>query len=129
MVAGGFQLSNGLPAAYSSVGHRKADAAPLVHAACEESPGVPSVRGAATRSGDALRMGGTSVAAPLVARSICNWMVANGRSTFPPDDLPMNLQAIIEHEQSRARLEGRQPRLRKEATDLPDQPVLRPHLR
>lgn len=128
VVAGGFRLSNGQPAPYSSVGHRRQGAAPLVYAACEESPAVPSVRGAATRSGDALRMGGTSVAAPLVARSIYNWMKEKQWKFFPPDQLAENLQAIVRDEQSRARLEGRQPRLRLDDPDLPDQPVIGPRI-
>ncbi len=89
IAVGGFRLDDGLPAAYSSTGTRKG--APVVYAACEESAAQPDVRAAATRSSDSLRMNGTSVAAPVFARRLYNWM------TRVADDAPLSggLKAAI----------------------------------
>jgi len=89
IAVGGFRLDDGLPAAYSSTGTRKGP--PVVYAACEESADQPNVRAAATRSSDSLRMNGTSVAAPVFARRLYNWM------TRVDDDAPLSggLKAAI----------------------------------
>jgi len=85
---GGFRRDDGLPVAYSSTGSRLGP--PVVYTACEESAQQPNVRAAGVRSADSLRMNGTSVAAPVFARRLYNWM-ASGNAVDPEQ-----LQAAID---------------------------------
>lgn len=73
--AGGYNLSSGRAAAYSSL-PRKGQAALTVLAACEEDLVQPNVLGAATRSSETYRLNGTSVAAPVLARRLYAVMAA-----------------------------------------------------
>lgn len=70
---GGFNAGTGLMAAYSALG---AAGVPLpeVLAACEQDEESASIMAAATRSGETMRMNGTSVAAPVLARRLFNAM-------------------------------------------------------
>lgn len=83
VVVGGYRWSDGRAAAYSSLTkdgttRSVADDArpvlPLLLAPCEEDEGHPDLRAAAVRSGEAHRMNGTSVAAPVVARRLFNFL-------------------------------------------------------
>jgi hypothetical protein len=80
-VVGGFNCGTGEPAAYSSMGER-GERGPDLLAACEQDAELPSILAAATRSGEVLRLNGTSVAAPVFARRLYNAMVR--KSTKPP---------------------------------------------
>jgi hypothetical protein len=71
--AGGFNLATGLMTAYSALGEGDGPL-PDVLAACEEDEESPSIMATATRSGEAMRMNGTSVAAPVLARRLFNAM-------------------------------------------------------
>ncbi|MBQ0960293.1 S8 family serine peptidase [Ideonella sp. 4Y11] len=110
IVAGGFRLSNRQRADYSAMGARQG--APVVYAACEESDILPTVRGAATRSGDSLRICGTSVAAPVLARCIYNWMSANPGEPITAADWRGTLKVIVEDEQTKAIEHDRPAKLR-----------------
>ena len=83
LVAGGFRLDDGERATYSSLGPKRGAAAspaahvPAIFAACEEDYENPNVRAAAVRSNDPHRMAGTSVAAPVLARRLFNYMAAS----------------------------------------------------
>lgn len=77
IVVGGFRLSSGVAARYSSVGPQRLRSnhpLPLVYAACEEDELQPDLLAAAVRSHERFRMSGTSVAAPVLARRIFNAM-------------------------------------------------------
>ena len=74
IAVGGFRRDDGMSAAYSSTGTRMGP--PLVYAACEDNAQQPNVRAAGVRSTDSLRMNGTSVAAPVFARRLYNWMLS-----------------------------------------------------
>lgn len=76
IAVGGFRRDDGRPVAYSSTGSRHGP--PVVYAACEDSAAQPNVRAAGVRSGDSLRMNGTSVAAPVFARRLYNWLMGKG---------------------------------------------------
>lgn len=120
IAAGGFRLSDRRPATYSSVGSRASGAPPVIYAVCEESPALPNIRGSALRSGDSMRMNGTSVAAPVLARCIFNWMVPPGENAprpLPLGDLTKFLTDLVEAEQTDARLTRREPRLRHGPVD------------
>lgn len=80
IVAGGFRISDGLPAAYSSIGPQRGpkSSLPLIYAACEEDELQPNILAAAVRSGEGFRMNGTSVAAPVLSRRIYNLMQRQG---------------------------------------------------
>lgn len=78
IAVGGFRRDDGLPVAYSSTGSRKGP--PVVYAACEEDAQQPNVRAAGVRSDDSLRMNGTSVAAPVFARRLYNWLMTEGNA-------------------------------------------------
>ncbi len=77
IAVGGFRLCDSAPTNYSSVGPQRDTQAitPLVYGACEEDPVQRGIRAAAVRSSEVFRMNGTSVAAPVVARRVFNWMV------------------------------------------------------
>ena len=92
IAVGGFRLDDGLPTAYSS--SSKKNGQPLVYAACEEDALRPHVRAAGVRSGDSLRMNGTSVAAPLFARRLYNWMMAG--NTLDTRDLAAAIKGVIQ---------------------------------
>ena len=92
IAVGGFRLDDGLPPAYSSTGTRAGP--PVVYAACEEDAGQPNVRAAAVHSNDSLRMNGTSVAAPVFARRLYNWMVAG--NVVRVDDLEAAITGVID---------------------------------
>jgi hypothetical protein len=70
-VVGGFNIGTGRPAGYSSLGERGGRGPDLL-AACEQDVEFPSILAAATRSGEVLRLNGTSVAAPVFARRLYN---------------------------------------------------------
>lgn len=71
IVAGGLRGGDLRAAPYSSLGPaRNAAQGPHAWALCEESVTSRGVRAAAVRSGESFRMGGTSVAAPALARLI-----------------------------------------------------------
>jgi hypothetical protein len=74
---GGFNRGRGREAPYSSRG-RAGDGLPQLLAVCEEDEVDRSIRAAATRSSEVYRLNGTSIAAPVVARRLFNWMVENG---------------------------------------------------
>ena len=59
---------------YSSVGPRRDDQLPLVLAACERDETERGINAAAVRSAEVLKMNGTSVAAPVLARRLLNVM-------------------------------------------------------
>jgi hypothetical protein len=86
IVAGGFRRSDGREADYSSVGpRRRGGPLPQVLAVCEEDELQPDIRATAVRSGEAHRMNGTSVAAPVLARRLYNWLAGRrGESEAPP---------------------------------------------
>lgn len=86
IAVGGFRRDDGLPAAYSSTGSRRGP--PVVYAACEDSAQQPNVRAAGVRSDDSLRMNGTSVAAPVFARRLYNWLMKPGHSVAAGDWKP-----------------------------------------
>ncbi|MDT9001042.1 S8 family serine peptidase [Paucibacter sp. APW11] len=78
LVAGGFRLSSGRVASYSSVGPQRDPRTagltllPLVYAACERDDEQTSIAAAAVRSGERFCMAGTSVAAPVLTRRVFN---------------------------------------------------------
>ena len=88
IAVGGFRRDDGMSAAYSSTGTRMGP--PVVYAACENDAQQPNVRAAGVRSTDSLRMNGTSVAAPVFARRLYNWML----SKKPPASLHPLQKAI-----------------------------------
>ncbi len=99
IVAGGFRLSDGAPADYSATGPRRGAA--FVYGACEESADLPHILGAAVRNGDGMRMNGTSVASPVVARRILNH-VARPDQRVQYNGWPAALRRIVEAEFRRA---------------------------
>lgn len=115
IAAGGFRLSDGAPAPYSSEGPRKAQGL-MVYGACEDSANQPHIRAAAIRSGDSLRMSGTSVAAPVLARRIFNHMAKPRGGSVNSTQWAVALDRIVEAEWEAARAEGRPSLLRKPLT-------------
>jgi hypothetical protein len=75
--AGGFNLGTDKPAPYSSLANR-ADPELFVLAACEEDAVNPNIAAAATRSFEQYRMSGTSVAAPVLARRLYEYLSQPG---------------------------------------------------
>lgn len=75
--AGGFNLGSGRMTAYSALSDHDWQL-PEVLAVCEQDEESPSIQAAATRSGETMRMNGTSVAAPVLARRLFNAMVDEG---------------------------------------------------
>ena len=82
LVASGFNLGTGSIATYASRAGQ-GGRAPDVLAACEEDELEPTIAAAATRSGEAYRINGTSVAAPVLARRLYNEMVRRGKMSSP----------------------------------------------
>lgn len=75
VVVGGYRLSDGVTVDYSSLPEPgRPRALPFVLGPCEEDPQQSGLLAAAVRSADSFRMNGTSVAAPVVARQLCNLM-------------------------------------------------------
>lgn len=76
-IVGGSALASRTMAAYSGAGPGRPGEfpGPDLVACCEEHPGL-GLLAAGTRSGSLVRMGGTSVAAPVVARAIANLATA-----------------------------------------------------
>ena len=74
VVVGGFRISDQRMTSYSSVGPRRDDQLPLVLAACERDETERGINAAAVRSAEVLKMNGTSVAAPVLARRLLNVM-------------------------------------------------------
>ena len=70
IVIGGYQSQNMLAAAYSAC-------SPDVTAMSDENKTLRGVRGAGARGLSVIRMNGTSVAAPVVARCIANYLFSN----------------------------------------------------
>ena len=77
---GGFNLATRLAAPYSALGPAGIDR-PNVLAACEEDEASPNIAAAATRSSEVVRLSGTSVAAPVLARRLYNVMREHGPFT------------------------------------------------
>jgi hypothetical protein len=80
IAVGGFVRGSEQPAAYSAPGRSPRQVQVL--AACEDPGPLPGLRAAATRTGETVRAGGTSVAAPVLARRLFNWLIWTG------EDLP-----------------------------------------
>lgn len=89
LVVGGTRQSDGKPVDYSALAPVPAAAsAPLrrnpsrampdinVHASCEQDEWQRGIRAAAVRSEDSVRMGGTSVAGPVLVRRLLNHLAA-----------------------------------------------------
>ena len=113
IVAGGFRLSDGAPADYSATGpHRGA----FVYGACEESADLPHILGAAVRNGDGLRISGTSVAAPVVARRVFNHL-AGGQASVRPTQWRAALNTIVDRDYAAARKTGAPVLLRRAARE------------
>ena len=110
IAAGGFRLSDAVPVHYSSTGPRLGPA--LVYAACEESADQPNISAAAVRTGDSMRMNGTSVAAPVLARRIFNYFAGAPGVDVGCDDWASTLDAIVKHELDSAEAEQRASVLR-----------------
>ena len=81
-IAGAMQRNNQAESPYSGRGPGLGTSATLVKpdlmVVADESAALPGVRAAAVRSGTQLRMGGTSVAAPTLARRLLEVMVKAG---------------------------------------------------
>ena len=89
IAAGAYRISDSSAAEYSSLGPLPGTTAgttagktagktagrPLVYAAAEEDALQPNIAAAAVRSADVHRMNGTSVAAPVLARQLYNWLL------------------------------------------------------
>lgn len=108
VIVGGFRLADGVPALYSSAGLR--DGPPLIYGACEESEALPTIQAAGVRSSDTLRMSGTSVATPVMARRIYNHLHAGGNVKY--DRWEAALRRIIDKEVALAKDERRPSVLR-----------------
>lgn len=80
--AGGFNLGTSLMAAYSALGP-PGSGLPEVLAACELDEASPHILASATRSGETMRMSGTSVAAPVLARRLFNALADGARPKTP----------------------------------------------
>ena len=74
---GGFNLATRQAAPYSALGPAGIDL-PNVLAACEEDEASPTIAAAATRSSEVVRLNGTSVAAPVLARRLYDVMSMEG---------------------------------------------------
>jgi Subtilase family len=96
VVVGGFRMSSGRAAAYSARGQRNSKVPP-VYAACEDDDENPDVASLGVRSSEPARMNGTSVAAPVMARRILNYL-ANHRVSR--DQWPTDLKRIIAAKQN-----------------------------
>ena len=110
IAAGGFRLSDSVPAHYSSTGPRLGPA--LIYAACEESADLPNISAAAVRSSDSLRMNGTSVAAPVLARRIYNHFADQATPDVPFDAWAATLREIVDNERNAAATQHRSSVLR-----------------
>ena len=91
IAAGAYRVSDSSAAEYSSLGQLLDTTAgptgsktasttagrPLVYAAAEEDAVQPNIAAAAVRSTDVHRMNGTSVAAPVLARQLYNWLLTS----------------------------------------------------
>jgi len=77
---GGFNLATRQATPYSALGPAGFDL-PNVLAACEEDEANPTIAAAATRSSEVVRLNGTSVAAPVLARRLFNLMSTEGPFT------------------------------------------------
>ena len=93
IAVGGFRRDDELAVDYSSTGSRLGP--PVVYAACEDDAAQPNVRAAAVRSDDSLRMSGTSVAAPVFARRLYNWLMADLRRSIPFDQWQTAIDAVV----------------------------------
>jgi hypothetical protein len=100
VVVGGYRLSDGLPAPYSSLPALNSPPSKLMlYAPCEESAEHNSLPGAAVASNDVRRMNGTSVAAPVAARRLFNALKAK-RKPVNRKDWPDLLQALADDEKT-----------------------------
>ena len=86
IVVGGYQSQNMIAAAYSAC-------SPDVAAICDENKSLRGVRGAGAHGLSVVRMNGTSVAAPMVARCIANYLTTNNPATKP--DLINGLPTLV----------------------------------
>ena len=111
VAVGGFRLSDSAPASYSSLGPQRGPGAglPLVYGACEEDTVQRGIAAAAVRSSEVFRMNGTSVAAPVVARRLFNWLVGGSvmKAETEPERKPRTvrfdgwrdvLKKVVDHE-------------------------------
>lgn len=85
---GGFNRGTGDTAVYSSTGPTKppGEGVPQVLAVCEEDSDNDTVAATATRSTESLRISGTSVAAPALARRLYNALAERHRCGEAPLD-------------------------------------------
>ncbi|MEM5495157.1 hypothetical protein [Hoeflea sp. AS16] len=122
LVAGGFNELTGMAALYSSAGALRYDATGFpkqigkqvtVSAVTERSPALPGVVAAGTRSGIMFSMNGTSVAAPLISRQLCQAFVnlAPGYGQFKatltnPADTYVSLLSTIKNGVKKTKKQG-----------------------
>jgi hypothetical protein len=87
-VAGGYVLTDGRKASYSSEGpaRRGPRVGPDFALPCDESFALTGMRAGGNRSGSVFRLAGTSVAAPQLARQALR--LARGLSIPPPNHVP-----------------------------------------
>lgn len=86
IVVGGYQSQNMIAAAYSAC-------SPDVAATSDENKSLRGVLGAGAHGLSVVRMNGTSVAVPMVARCIANYLATNKPATKP--DLIKGLPAVV----------------------------------
>lgn len=124
LVVGAAYLNSGRQTDYSSLGPTTdyawppstgtAREQPQVLGPAEENAALGGLRAAGVRSGDTFRMGGTSVAAPLVARALYGDLVEQGH--IGRDGWSAALDRVIASPHGRALKIGRPPK----PTDPPD---------
>jgi len=92
LVIGGLTQSNGLMSDYSATGptpdKHHPQPQPDASARSDDSPAFPGVLSAGSRSGSMVRLSGTSVAAPRVARYLANSMPEIEKATEPRGKKP-----------------------------------------
>ncbi len=94
LVVGAFNLDSGQTAAYSSRGPQRFGVEQrFVLAAAEEDEQQPTITAAAIRSGEVVRLNGTSVAAPVLTRRVFNRMREG--PPVPQSDWPSELTKLI----------------------------------
>ncbi len=80
IIVGAMVASSGRRATYSGEGRNPADV--TLYAWGDESPSLRGLRVAGTRSGDSLRLAGTSLAAPFVTRNLANKLSGASNGTL-----------------------------------------------
>lgn len=112
VVVGGFRIGSGQPAPYSSIGTRDS-ALPLYYAACERDALEPGIDAAATSSTEILKMNGTSVAAPVMARRLLNAMARPRQAPIARGDWREVIESLIDAEPA----DGDAPYIRRPPPD------------